>query len=330
MVDLVSIVIAVISFVGTLLTAGVTASFAYFSDERKRLTLAEKLVAKFRDPLLLACQDLQSRLYNITDYKITEFLHEPGQKKDSLLLYTAFVVGQYLSWTYILRREAQFLNFSTDRANRELTKALANINYAFGTDSYPDDGTPFTLWRGEQMAVGEVMTVKVGRELFSMGYATFRRKWMEDGRARAMPELIEPFGTSQACVFGGDREDGEDTHEGNSVEVGQVDEVKEGVEDGAYILSGEFRSWFRPIVEGVIKIAKARDEGQPTIPDQRLRRLQHLLLDLISILDEKGVRSDARWASPCHRAKICNCSRCDGNTACPCKRCKAPRGPGHV
>lgn len=95
----ISVVIAVISFVGTLLTAGVTAWFTYFSDERKRLSEADKLVAKYHDPLLLACQDLQSRLYNITDQRMTDYYYDGRQKREYLLFYTAFVVGQYFSWT---------------------------------------------------------------------------------------------------------------------------------------------------------------------------------------------------------------------------------------
>jgi hypothetical protein len=42
MVDIASIVVAVISFVGALVAAGFTAWFTYFSDERKRLSESEK------------------------------------------------------------------------------------------------------------------------------------------------------------------------------------------------------------------------------------------------------------------------------------------------
>jgi len=306
MVD-VSIVIAVISFVGTLLTAGVTAWLTYFSDERKRLSEAEILIARYRDPLLLASQDLQSKLYNITDHRITTYFLQDGQKKEYLLLHTAFVVGQFFSWTYILRRKTQFLKLATDKVNRKLTEALANITFEFLTGKYPEDGAPFMLWRGDQMAIGEVMTVKDGVDLFCIGYATFRQKWMENRQVRAMGELAEASGTSQAPV------------------VGQVDEVTEGVEDG-----GEFQLWFDSIVEGITKIAKAKNEQHVIVPDQRLRRLQHLTLDLINILDPKGLRSEAKWTGPCHRAETCKCSRCAKETACPCNKCNPSHGLGDV
>ena len=179
MVDVAAIVITVISFVGTVVAVCVTAWSTYFSDERKRQTEAEKLVAKYRDPLLLACQDLQSRLFNITDMGITIYFRDGGEKKDNWLLYTAFLVGQYLSWTYILRRRAQFLRFSTDKANRDLMKVLAEIAFEFSSDKYPAEGAPFMLWRGKQMAIGEIMTVPDSSELFCIGYAAFNQKRVE-------------------------------------------------------------------------------------------------------------------------------------------------------
>jgi hypothetical protein len=314
MVDVVSIVIAVISFVGTLLTASVTAWFAYFSDERKRLSEAEKLIAKYRDPLLLAAQDLQSRLYNITDWNLTTYFRKDGQKKDYVQLHTAFLVGQYFSWIYILRQKAQFLRLRTDNFNKKLTEALGNIAGEFATDEYDEDGAPFMLWRGEQMAMGEVMTIKDGKDgshLFCMGYAAFRQKWREDRPVRAMDELAEASGTSQTPV------------------VGRVDEVTKGVKDGGYISSREFRRWFGPIVEDITKVAEAKNENPGRVPDQRLRRLQHLLFDLICILDDKGLRSQSKW-KPCHRAETCNCSKCAKKSACPCGRCEASPGRGDV
>lgn len=46
MVDVASIVVAVIALVGGLAAAAITGWFTYFSDERKRLNEAEKLIAK--------------------------------------------------------------------------------------------------------------------------------------------------------------------------------------------------------------------------------------------------------------------------------------------
>lgn len=379
MVDIVSIIIAVISLTGTLLTTGITAWFGYFSDKRKRLRESEQLLSKYRDPLLLACQDLQSRLYNITDYNITDwywlddrgynenenkienfddqhnnigtkcdndpYISKDKDKRDNLLLYTTFAVGQYFSWTHILRRQAQFLRFSIDETDKKLTKVMAQIRWEFGTDRYPvETSGPFMLWKGEQMAVGEVMTIKEdgGNELHCMGYAAFRERW-----ARNQPERQQ---------------------DGTGVGLRTMDEDK--------CWTGDFRPWFRSIVEGVVAIARAKaklgeterfsakgkerrkDKHQGTgqmnaseegpslapgstysslivpraaisiqVPDHRLRRIQHLLLDLIQILDPKGLRSEAKWTAPCQPAPHCSCSN---STVCPWQKaeesnCRTPQ-----
>lgn len=323
MVDVASIIVAVIALVGGVIAAGITAWFTYFSDERKRLSEAEKLIARYRDPLLLAAQDLQSRLYNITDQGITNYYRRGGEEKNNLLLYTAFLVGQFFAWTHILRLQAQFLRFATDDKNKKLTKVLGAISFEFSTDRYDWDGAPLNLWRGQQLAIGELMTVG-DAELLCMGYAAFHQRWKEDGgvygSSGGMGQLT---GTSLPVPYGA--EQGKDKDQ-----VARTNEVKEGDEDGKDDWSGDFRPWFRPITEGVTKIAVARTERHQRVPDQRVRRLQHLMLDLIHLLDEEGLRSEAKYTSYCHRAAICRCLICDGKTACPCDRCNGQQTPGHV
>jgi hypothetical protein len=313
MVDVAAIVIAVISFAGTVVAVCVATWSTYSSDERKRQTETEKLVAKYRDPLLLASQDLRSRLYGITDKGITMYFRDGGEKKENLLLYTAFVVGQYLSWTYILRRQAQFLRFSTGKTNKDLAKALDGVASEFSSDRLPADGGPFMLWRGKQMAIGEVMTVRDSDELFCIGYAAFHQKWVGNGWAGA---IGEGGGASLPTQAPAEKTGGEDGEDGVDTQDAKAD-----------FWSGEFRPWFRSIIEDTITITEAKNESRDPVPDQRLRRLQHLLLDLIEVLDEHNVRSKA---DPCHRAMECNCSRCKGKTTCPCGTCKASSEPVYV
>lgn len=61
MVDVVSIVIAAVSLIGSLVAAAFTGWITWFIDEVKRRADAKKLVAKYHDPLILAALDLQSR-----------------------------------------------------------------------------------------------------------------------------------------------------------------------------------------------------------------------------------------------------------------------------
>jgi hypothetical protein len=191
MVDVTSIVISVISLAAALVVAFVTWVLNNWSDERKRLSASEKLVARYRDPLLLAAEDLSSRLWNIIAQSIHTFRHGTAEQKEALFLYTSFLIGQYFSWTHILRIQAQFVCFNTDKDNEELSKRLGAIEEAFSNDGYEAGARPFMLYRGQQMAIGELMTAPNGGELFCIGYAAFREKWEKDVAFRQWFHPIE-------------------------------------------------------------------------------------------------------------------------------------------
>jgi hypothetical protein len=76
---------------------------------------------------------------------------------------------------YILRLESQFLNIQrTDE-----TSSLANAFFAIEKAWSDQDVEPtYMLWRGEQSAIGEVMTITATDGQHScVGYAAFYRRW---------------------------------------------------------------------------------------------------------------------------------------------------------
>jgi hypothetical protein len=250
MIDVVSIVIAVVSLIGSLIAAGFTGWITYYVDEVRRRADAKRLVAKYRDPLLLASLDLQSRIWNLVQQNLLVY-HQDNNKRDLIYVYTAFLVGQFLSWTYILRREAQFLRFSTQKNNRKLARTLEALTSTFGTDA-TEGQTPFMLWRGQQMAIGEIMTKGDGGQLYCIGYSTFYHKYQN-----------EP----------------------------------------------DFRQWFIPIEKGIGWLVNAREQRDP-VPTYRLRRLQHLLIDLIKILDEEAEGEGRTRRGYVDAAPACRCDGC--------------------
>ena len=255
MVDVASIVVAVISLVGAIGAGALAAWATLYSDHRRRLTETEKLVAKYREPLLLAANDLSSRIYNIVEQDVLSWFDSPDKRRRDLLnIYTCFVVGQYFAWTSILRRQAQFLCFSTDKQNKHLADSLAAITKFFATDSTYSPGQPFSLWRGQQMALGEIMTITADTELVCLGYAAFTKKLQEE----------------------------------------------------------EFREWFDPVLTGIVTLFEQR--GQRNGADDRLRHMQHLLMDLMSILDTKQLRSGSQDTRRCRRSPRCTCKICQSNS----------------
>lgn len=244
----------------------------------KRLRNASTKVLKIPDthtfPLCLpAAQDLQSRLYNITEQSVLSFLHGSQDYQDCLIIYTAFLFGQYLCWTHILREQAQFACFATEERSRtkKLVDLLGRVQTCLNTDRHGAGEEPFMLWKGQQMAIGELMSVSKAdaegkRELFCMGFAEFTRKWKVGEKA--------------------------DTNESK---------LLDSSDDEA------FRGWFRYIERGIYEVARQRRDGNSTGLN-RVRRLQHLLLELIDALDPDG--ASARESKSVSAAPHCECTRC--------------------
>ena len=252
MIDIVSIIIAVVSLVGSLAAAGFTGWISFYIDQVKRHSEAKALIHKYRDPLTLAAYDLQSRLWGLVQQNLLRYVDDED-KKDLVYVYTAFLVGQYLSWAYILRRQAQFLRFSTDKTNNQLNQILDTITGEFSLDRHQGED-PFMLWRGQQMAIGELMTLEEQGQLYCMGFAAFAHKYKNDS---------------------------------------------------------EFKKWFQPIETGIALLVNARAHGN-SVAANRLRRLQHLLIDLVLLLDQDRVASGQNKQLKVDAAHECKCDKCPG------------------
>ncbi|KAH7344299.1 hypothetical protein BKA66DRAFT_577037 [Pyrenochaeta sp. MPI-SDFR-AT-0127] len=225
------------AFAGAALAALFTGGFNLWADDRKRrLAESAKLVRKYRDPLLLEAQDLQSRLYSIACGDTLDLI-DPNDpiEQENLYVYSSFLVGQFFTWTYIYRRQAQFMGGPTNEETRNLTAIIFSIRSEFNQLDVEPDRRPFRVWRGQQLAIGEIMTVreKDEKEFFCMGYAAFKERWDTDQT---------------------------------------------------------FKGWFMPVCAAIEEFYLARKRHEPLL-DQRLRRLQHLLVDLICLLDPKGLQN---------------------------------------
>ncbi|RMY42295.1 hypothetical protein D0866_00023 [Hortaea werneckii] len=284
--DVASITVAVISLASSLLTAVAGGWWAYYSEERKDRRATDRLLRKYRDPLLLAAQDLQARLFNLVELSITDAFIGAGERcEDSLFVYTAFLFGQYLCWVYILRRQTQFLCFTTEErtSTKTLVELLDRIKIVLNTDRYGK--LPFMLWKGDQMAIGELMCIKEGDELMCMGYSAFHAKWKQSQRLQAQS-------ATQA--------------NGN----GDLDAVSGTSEKPitAFDEASSLRGWFRPMEDGIHDLHNAR-QRKTYCPDDRLCRLQHCLADLIYALDPNGIRA-VKDSTKVRSAKHCPCSSC--------------------
>lgn len=139
------------------------------------------------------------------------------------------------------------------------------------------------LWKGHQLAIGELMTESKpdaagNTELHCIGFAKFTRRWKAGGKTVGEFEgddYNREKGTSQGLGLGSD---------------GEI-----------------FRGWFGNIERGIYEIDRQRQSGDSTGLN-RVRRLQHLLLELVDALDSDGAR--ARESSLVSAAPNCACTRC--------------------
>jgi hypothetical protein len=82
----------------------------------------EQLLSRYRDPLLLAAYDLQSRLYNIVVRDFVDLLQKGDQDQQTYAVdSTLFVIAQYLGWVEALRRGVQYLDLGTSRTVASLS-----------------------------------------------------------------------------------------------------------------------------------------------------------------------------------------------------------------
>ena len=141
------------------------------------------LVSRYRDPLLWATFDLRNRLYSIVENDALgrAYRQQGYQDWDYAQNYTLFVVCQYLGWVEILRNGIQFLDLGEDARNRRLVELIYEINRTFATSKL--DGAVLRVHRGEQRAIGELMSSEPRTRddpYGCMGYAAFYARLQND------------------------------------------------------------------------------------------------------------------------------------------------------
>jgi hypothetical protein len=115
-------------------------------------------MSRYREPLLRAAFDLQSRIYNIVKQNFLIRYLQRGNpvEQDYACRNTMFVLAEYLGWIEILRRGVQFLDLGDVERNRSLVDRVEAITTVLLADRpYPD--ATFQVFRGQQRAIGELM-----------------------------------------------------------------------------------------------------------------------------------------------------------------------------
>lgn len=145
---------------------------------RTKAEAVEELLKRYRDPLLRASFDLQSRMYNIVKRSFIETHHvdERPEAKEYARENTLFVLAEFLGWVEILRREVRFLDLGVQKQNQLWVERLRVVRNTLQFDTYSD---VLQIMNGHQRAIGEVMIEPVDEpdegapRCDTIGYAAF-------------------------------------------------------------------------------------------------------------------------------------------------------------
>jgi hypothetical protein len=138
---------------------------------------------KYKEPLLRAAHELQSRLYNILKQNLLEVYLTNGDSREKkyVVAHTAFVISQFFCWDEITRKRIKFIDPERDRNASELLRLLDEITELWRTDTYPK---PLRVFVGEQRAIGSAMAHADGNDCID--YAAFQAKLLPNKN-----ELVE-------------------------------------------------------------------------------------------------------------------------------------------
>jgi hypothetical protein len=198
---MISIISAVIAVLGAITTAVLGYRVQAQLKSRERMDY----MGRYRDSLLWAAFDLQSRIYNILrgfeasrrPYSkgfLGAFLVEGTERQVNYVRRsTAFVFAEYLGWVEIFRRDLQFLDLGDSRTNRRTMFLLATISETFSATSTSETEC-FRIFRPDQRAIGEIMIAPDSKpgELRCLGYAAFDSMFASgETSAEWIQELID-------------------------------------------------------------------------------------------------------------------------------------------
>lgn len=196
MAEAVTITVALIAVLGTLGNAYYTNRVAQKIAEQTKADTAAQIAARYRDPLLRASFDLQSRMYNIVEHGFIEKYY--GDERPDTTEYacenTLFVLAEYLGWVEILRREVRFLDLGKQDRNEVWANSQVRVRKVLQAEQH--DGV-LQVMNGQQRAIGEVMIEEAGdgpdgtSRQQTIGYAEFVARRRADAQFSRWFERLE-------------------------------------------------------------------------------------------------------------------------------------------
>ncbi len=164
------LLVAIISAAVALVAAGITiwgqTRSTRLAAELRREEAADKqrqeslrLLSRYREPLVHAAFDLQSRIYNILELDTIahNFTNGTAQTRDYVVDNTTYLIAQYFGWSEILRQDGLFLDLGEIERTHRLNEIQDQISHTWLRDDLDE---PMRIFKGIQRVIGEEITTK--------------------------------------------------------------------------------------------------------------------------------------------------------------------------
>jgi hypothetical protein len=156
------------------------------TQEEERRAQETVQLARFREPLLDAAEELRHRLRNIREDGFLIYLQ--GPRRDHAIFTTFFRLARYFGVLEMLYAQVNYLKFQTATETKAVAELLANIGRTFASDEYDRtngfETSRFMIWREEQRAMGEAAIDQADDQRNDLvGYAAFVQR-LEGGASK--------------------------------------------------------------------------------------------------------------------------------------------------
>ncbi len=139
--------------------------------KKERMATRQRMVALYVYPFLSACEDLQSRIYNILELKGLRVLRK-RYPDASYADETLYLIVRYFGWVAAMHR------YGTHAQDPEVIHLTEAVHNAFATPQYPLGA--FNFFRPEQKALGKLVMHRFegqyGVELDTIPYYSFQKQ----------------------------------------------------------------------------------------------------------------------------------------------------------
>ena len=142
----------------------------------ERASTAKIQLDKYREPLLVAANELGDRIDNIRNKGFLAYIEVAGHRSDAAVLSTLFRFAHYYARLEMLYTDMSAMRFERDEDTKAVAGLIAAIGQTLASDRFPS----FMIWRDEQRAIGELMCNDSSQKRKNcLGYSEFVQSYDE-------------------------------------------------------------------------------------------------------------------------------------------------------